>query len=106
MSIAHLWRVDHTINDDVRNVNAFRPKPDCERLRQTAHCEFRAAECHGAAPAANRRSCTGKDHCTRAALEHIEHGFARAQECATNTYSPRSFELLRTGVHQAFADGT
>jgi putative oxidoreductase len=88
VSFAHLWRVDHAVDNDARNMIAFGPKLDCKRLRQAAHCEFRAAECHGAAAPAHRRSCAGKDDRAPAALEHVEHGFARTQECATNTDSP------------------
>src|SRR5262249_4776074 len=53
-----------------------------------------------------RRSCARKDDRACAALEHVEHGFARAKECATNTDSPGLFELLRCGLGQAFADRT
>lgn len=45
ISLAHLWRIDHAIDDDVRHVNTLRPQLDCERLRQATHSKFCAAEC-------------------------------------------------------------
>src|SRR6184192_1997926 len=51
-------------------------------------------------------SRAGKNDRALSPLNHFGRGFTRAEECAQSCDSPRSFELIRRGFHQAFAERT
>src|SRR5258707_9098230 len=101
-----LRRVDHAIDDYMRDVNSPRPKFDCERFCQPAHGEFCAAECYRAAAPTHRGSRSSKKNRAPLAFEHIGDCFPRAEERAHNCNPPRLLELSGRGFHYSFTDRT